>query len=100
MCIPRHTGLEHKKLLVEDMGSSFSGMINEKLKSLDDRLGRYSTTTAGKINYVMTEYINGMHETIDAFKDYIIKKYAAVKESFGPFSWIDELAEEAKNLSE
>ena len=47
-----------------------------------------------------TAYINGMHETIDAFKDYIIKKYAAVKESFGPFSWIDELAEEAKNLSE
>jgi len=96
MCIPKHTGLEHKKLLVDDIGSSYSGMINEKLKSLDDRIARYSTTNAGKINYVMTEYINGMHEVIDQFKDYIIKKYVAIRESFGPFSKIDELAEEAK----
>lgn len=99
MCIPKHTGLEHKKLLVEDIGASYSNLLNDKLKKLDDWIAWYSTTTAGKINFVVTEYINGMHEIVDKFKDYIIKKYPLIKDSFGPFSRIDELAEEAKNLS-
>ena len=62
-------------------------------------MARYSTTVAGKVNYVITEYINGMHEIVDKFKDYIIKKYPLVWDSFGPFSRIDELAEEAKTIS-
>ncbi len=99
MCIPSHTGLEHKKLLVDDLGSSYANLINDKLKKLDDRMARYSTTVAGKVNYVITEYINGMHEIVDKFKDYIIKKYPLIRDSFGPFSRIDELAEEAKTIS-
>lgn len=62
-------------------------------------MARYSTTVAGKVNYVITEYINGMHEIVDKFKDYIIKKYPLVWDSFGPFSRIDELAEEVKTIS-
>ena len=92
-CLPRHTGLEHKKLLLDDLGQSYSNFINDKLKSLDDRLLRYSTTVAGKVNYVLTEYINGMHTMIDDFKERVIKQYNLVKDSFGPFSRIDEYAE-------
>lgn len=97
--LPKHTGLEHKKLLIDDLGTSYSNFINDKLKKLDDRMSRYSTTIAGKVNYVLTEYINGMHTIVDEFKDYLIKKYNLVKESFGPFSRIDDLAEEVKNIS-
>ncbi len=86
-------------LLVADLESSYPNLINDKLKKLDDRMARYSTTVAGKVNYVVTEYINGMHEIVDKFKDYIIKKYPLIRESFGPFSRIDELAEEAKTIS-
>jgi len=97
--MPKHTGLEHKKLLVDDLGSSYATMINDKLKKLDDRMAKYSATVAGKVNYVMTEYINGMHAIVDEFKDYLIKKYNLVRESFGPFSKIDELAEEVKTIA-
>ncbi len=62
-------------------------------------MSRYSTTVAGKVNYVMTEYLNGMHAIIDEFKDYCNKKYNLVHDSFGPFSRIDDLAEEAKAIS-
>ena len=99
MCMPSHTGLEHKKLLVDDLGSSYSNLINDKLKKLDDRMARYSATVAGKVNYVVTEYINGMHDIVDKFKDYIIKKYPLIRDSFGPFSRIDELAEEVKTIA-
>lgn len=78
MCMPSHTGLEHKKLLVDDLGNSYANLINDKLKKLDDRMARYSATVAGKVNYVVTEYINGMHDIVDKFKDYIIKKYPLI----------------------
>ena len=48
---------------------------------------------------MLTEYINGMHAIVDDFKEYIIKKYNLVHDSFGPFSRIDDLAEEAKAIS-
>ena len=76
--MPKHTGLEHKKLLVDDLGSSYSNLINDKLKKLDDRMAKYSATVAGKVNYVVTEYINGMHSIVDEFKDYLLKKYNLV----------------------
>ena len=40
-----------------------------------------------------------MHAIVDDFKEYIIKKYNLVHDSFGPFSRIDDLAEEAKAIS-
>ena len=62
-------------------------------------MARYSTTVAGKVNYVLTEYINGMHTIVDQFKDRVIKTYNLVHDSFGPFSRIDDLAEESKAIS-
>jgi hypothetical protein len=41
-------------------------------------MAKYSATVAGKVNYVVTEYINGMHSVVDEFKDYLMRKYNLV----------------------
>jgi len=74
--------------------------INKQLIDLDERLGRYSTTTAGKINYITTEYINGMHAMVDEFRKTIAKRYQMIADTFDPFQKIDEKALEMKEIAD
>jgi hypothetical protein len=95
-----HGGFEHTKIGVNELGHSYAGHINKQLVELDDRLGRYSTTTAGKINFITTEYINGMHAMVDDFKKAITKRYKMIQDTFEPFQAIDEKALEMKEVAD
>lgn len=95
-----HSGFEHTKISVKELGSSYATHINKQLIDLDERLGRYSTTTAGKINFITTEYINGMHAMVDDFKKAITKRYQMISDTFAPFQKIDEKALEMKEVAD
>lgn len=99
-CLPAHSGFEHTKIGVNELGSSYANHINKQLIELDERLGRYSTTTAGKINFICTEYINGMHAMVDDFKKSITKRYQMIADTFEPFQKIDEKALEMKEIAD
>lgn len=100
LCLPNHSGYEHTKIGAKDLTKNFAGHINKQLVDLDERLGRYSTTTAGKINFVCTEYINGMHALVDDFKKAIMKRYQMITDTFEPFQKIDEKALEVKEVAD
>jgi hypothetical protein len=95
-----HGGFEHTKISVGELGHSYAIHINKQLVELDDRLGRYTTTTAGKINFITTEYINGMHAMVDDFKKAITKRYQMITDTFEPFQIIDEKALEMKDIAD
>lgn len=99
-CLPVHSGFEHTKISVRELGHSYAKHINKQLLGLDERLGRYSTTTAGKINFITTEYINGMHAMVDDFKKSIVKRYQMISDTFEPFQKIDEKALEMKEIAD
>lgn len=100
MCIPNHSGFEHTKINAKELSSGFAKNINKQLVDLDERLGRYSTTTAGKINFICTEYINGMHSLVDDFRKQITKRYQMIADTFEPFQKIDEKALEMKAVAD
>ena len=99
-CQEAHSGFEHTKISTQELGQSYAAHINKQLLGLDERLGRYSTTTAGKINYITTEYINGMHAMVDDFKKAITKRYQMIADTFDPFQKIDETALEMKEIAD
>lgn len=98
--MPAHSGFEHQKMSVKELANSYANHINKQLISLDERLGRYSTTIAGKINFICTEYINGMHAMVDDFKKSIVKRYQMIADTFEPFQKIDEKALEMKEIAD
>ena len=99
-CMEKHSGFEHTKITTKELGHSYASHINKSLLDLDERLGRYSTTTAGKINFITTEYINGMHAMVDDFKKAITKRYEMIRDTFEPFQKIDEKALEMKEIAD
>lgn len=99
-CQPDHSGFEHNKISVKELGRSYANHINKQLLALDERLGRYSTTTAGKINFITTEYINGMHAMVDDFKKAVSKRYQMISDTFEPFQKIDDKALEMKEIAD
>ena len=99
-CLDTHTGFDHTKIGINELNSMYATRINRQLIELDERLGRYSTTTAGKINFITTEYINGMHAMVDDFKNSIQKRYQMISDTFAPFTKIDEKALQMKEVAD
>ena len=92
-CLEEHTGLEHKKLTLEDVTANYGSYVNKKLLEVDERLGKYSRTRAGQVNYVLSEFFTGMHSIVDEFRHYIMKRYALVNEVGKTYGNIDESAQ-------
>ena len=69
------------------------GILNKKLLEVDERLGKYSRTRAGQVNYVLSEFFTGMHSIVDEFRHYIMKRYALVNEVGKTYGNIDESAQ-------